>query len=116
MHLLISWLLNAAVLLLTAYLVPGFHVANYTAALLAAIALGVINTFIRPVLLILTAPLNILSLGLFTFVVNAVVIWLATLIVPGFTVDSFWYAIVGAVVLSFVSTVLSHLFKDLRKI
>lgn len=114
MYLLISWLLNAVALLLTAYLVPGFHVTSYTSALLAAITLGVINTFVRPVLLILTAPLNILSLGLFTFVVNAVVIWLATLIVPGFTVDSFWYAILGAVVLSFVSTILSHLLKDLR--
>lgn len=115
MSLLISWLINAAALVITAYLPTGFHVADYTTALFAAIIIGLLNVFIRPVLLILTAPLNLLTLGLFTFVVNAVVIWLATLIIPGLTIDSFWSAIIAAVVLSFISTILSHVLKDLGK-
>ena len=115
MSLLISWLINAAALIITAYLPTGFHVEGYTTALLAAIIIGLLNVFIRPILLILTAPFNLLTLGLFTFVVNAIVIWLATLIIPGLTVDSFWSAIIAAVVLSFVSTILSHVFKDLSK-
>lgn len=115
MSLLISWLVNAAALIITAYLPVGFHVADYTTALLAAIIIGLLNVFIKPILLILTAPLNILTLGLFTFVVNAVVIWLATLIIPGLTIDSFWSAIIAAIVLSFVSTILSSLLKDLKK-
>lgn len=115
MTLLISWLINSIALIITASLPTGFHVADYTTALLAAIIIGLLNVFIRPILLILTAPFNLLTLGLFTFVVNAIVIWLATLIIPGLTVDGFWSAIIAAVVLSFVSTILSHLLKDLGK-
>lgn len=116
MRLLIGWLLNAVALLITAYLVPGIHVDAFSAALLAAIVLGLVNTFIRPILLLLTAPINLLTLGLFTFVVNAVLLMLVSGIVPGMAIDSFSWALLAAVVLSFVSTVLSHLLKDLGKI
>lgn len=115
MQIVFALLLNSAALLITAYIVPGFAVANFQSALLAAVVLGIINTFIRPLLVALTLPLNILTLGLFTFVINAIVIWLATLVVAGFMVDGWVPAILGAAVLSIVSTALSHLAKDLAK-
>lgn len=111
MYLIISLLVNAIALIVTAYLVPGFHVGSFQAAILAAIVLGVINTFIKPVLVILTAPLTFLTLGLFAFVVNAIVLKLASAVVPGLTIDGWWAAILGAIVLSVVSTALSMLFK-----
>ncbi len=116
MRLLLGWLFNAVALLITAYLVPGIHVSGFSTALVAAIILGVVNTLIRPVLLLLTAPINLLTLGLFTFVVNAVLLMLVSGIVPGMAIDSFMWALLAAVVLSFVSTVLSHLLQDLGKI
>lgn len=116
MGILISWVLNAFALFITAYFIKGFHVEDYTAALLAAVVIGFINAFIRPILLFLTAPLNILSLGLFTFVVNAIVLWMASLVVPGLSIDSVWWALIAAVFLSFISTLLSHLLKDLKKL
>ncbi|EKD90565.1 MAG: hypothetical protein ACD_30C00112G0006 [uncultured bacterium] len=115
MNLLIALLLNAAALIITAYIVPGFRVDSFATAILAAIILGVINTFIKPILLLLTLPLNILTLGLFTFVINAVILWLAAAIVPGLTIEGVLPAILAAIVLSVVSTVLSMLAKDVAK-
>jgi len=112
MGLLISLLLNTLALIITAYIVPGFKVDSFTAALLAAIVLGLINTFVKPVLLLLTLPLTIITLGLFMFVVNAIVLRLTTLVVPGFMVDGWMPAILGAIVLSVTSTILSMLVKD----
>lgn len=113
MYLILTLLINASALILTAYLVPGFGVSNFATALLAAIVLGVVNTFIKPVLMILTAPLTILTLGLFSFVVNAVMLWIVALVVPGLTISGWMPAILGAIVLSVISTGLSMLFKDL---
>lgn len=112
MGLLISLLLNTLAMIITANIVPGFHVDTFTSALLAAIVLGIINTFIKPVLLLLTLPLTIITLGLFVFVVNAIAIRLTTLVVPGFAVDGWVAAILGAIVLSIASTILSLLVKD----
>lgn len=113
MYIIVSVLLNALALILTAYLVPGFHVLDFKVAILAAIVLGVVNTFIRPVLLILTAPLTFLTLGLFAFVVNAIMLWIVSKLVTGVTIDSSWSAIMAAIVLSLVSTAMSMLFRDL---
>ncbi len=113
LHLVLSLVINALALLATAYIVPGFHVSSFTTALLAAIVLGVVNTFIKPLLLFLTAPLTFLTLGLFAFVVNAIILWLVAAVVKGLTIDSFLTAILGAIVLSIVSTVLSTLVSDL---
>lgn len=115
MNILISWILNAIALIVTAYLVPGFEVIGTTSALLAAIVLGFINTFVKPILLFLTAPFNLITLGLFTFVVNAAVLWMVGLVVPGFRIDNIYSALFAAVVLAFISTLLSHLLKDLTK-
>lgn len=115
MALLIALLLNALALIITSKIVPGFDVPDFTTAIFAAIIIGIINTFIKPVLLLLTAPINLLTLGLFTFVINAVVLYLASLVVPGFGVTGAAPAILGAIVLSVVSTILSTLVKELGK-
>ncbi len=109
MRLLISLLLNTLALIITAYIVPGFEVANFQSALLAAIVLGVINTFIKPVLVFLTFPLTIVTLGLFIFVVNAIVLFMTSFFVSGLTINGWLPAILGAIVLSVVSTILSML-------
>ena len=116
MQIIVALILNAVALIATAYIVPGFHVANFTTAILAAIVLGVVNTFIKPVLSIITAPLNIITLGLFAFVVNAVVLFIVAAIVKGFTLDGWVPAILGAIVLSIVGTFLTTAFKDLGKL
>lgn len=115
MYILLSILLNALALIVTAYIVPGFNVVNFQSALLAAIVLGLINTFIKPVLLFLTFPLTIVTLGLFIFVVNAIVLWMASAVVPGLTIDGWLPAILAAIVLSVVSTGLTMLVKDVAK-
>lgn len=115
MGLLISWVFNALALIVATYLVPGFHVSSFKVALLAALVVGLINIFIKPVLLILTAPINLLTLGLFTFVVNAVVLWLASLVVPGMVIDNLTSGILAAVVISLVSTIFAHILSDISK-
>ncbi len=115
MRLLISLLLNTLALIITAYIVPGFQVADFQSALLAAIVLGVINTFIKPILVFLTFPLTIVTLGLFVFVVNAIVLFITSYFVAGLTINGWLPAILGAIVLSVVSTVLSMLAKGERK-
>ncbi len=114
MYLLIALILNTLALMATAYIVPGFSFASISTLIFAAIIIGVLNTFIRPILLFITLPINFITLGLFTFVVNAIILRLAALIVPGFSVDGWGTAILAAVVLAVVSTTLSLLVKDLR--
>jgi len=115
MQILIALVLNALALMATAYIVPGFHVADFTTALLAAIVLGVVNTFIKPVLSFVSAPITMVTLGLFAFVINAVVLFIVSAVVPGLKLDGWVPAILGAVVLSVVGTVLSTLLKDIAK-
>ncbi len=116
MQIILALVLNALALIVTAYIVPGIAVANFTTALLAAIVLGVVNTFIKPILSFITAPLTVVTLGLFTFVINAVVLFIVSAVVPGFSVSGWVPAILGAVVLSVVATVLNSVFKDLGKL
>lgn len=115
MYIIASILLNALALLITAYIVPGFEVISFQSALLAAIVLGLINTFIKPILIFLTLPLTIVTLGLFIFIVNAIVLFMASSVVQGFVIKGWWAAILGAIVLSIVSTILSSFFKDRPK-
>lgn len=114
MKLLIAWLINAATLIIASYIVPGFQIADFMTALLAAVVIGLMNVFIRPILILITLPINLLTLGLFTFVVNAGVLWLASLVVPGMHVENFLSVLLAAVVISIVSTILSTLAKDLK--
>ncbi len=110
--LLFRWLVNAGGLLLVSYLFDGIQVAGLGWAFIAALFLGVINALIRPVVLILTLPINVLSLGLFTFVVNALMLWLVGNLLAGFRVDGFWPALGGSLVLSLISFAINSLVND----
>jgi putative membrane protein len=100
MRFLINWFLYALAIGITAYILPGVHLSGVFAALVTAAILGLVNGVLRPVLFIFTLPLTILTLGLFTFVLNALMVLLAAAIVPGFTVDGFWWALLFSLVLS----------------
>lgn len=104
MQILLSLLLSTLAVLVTAYILPGVHVTNFFSALVAAIVLGIVNSLLFPLLLILTLPVNILTLGLFTFVIMGGLVLLVGTIVPGFTVDNFWWALLFAIVLLIVNS------------
>lgn len=104
-------LINTLSLLITAYIVPGFEVENFWAALVAAVVIGVINTFVRPIVSLITLPITILTLGLFSFVLNIVFIYLAAYLTPGFEIVGLVPAIIGSIVLSLISTFLGMLTK-----
>lgn len=103
MILLAKWLIVALSLLLTAYLLPGIQVASLYIALIVALFLGVVNVVLKPILVILTLPINILTLGLFTFVINGFLFWLLSTFIKGFEVDGLLVAILGAFVVSVLS-------------
>ena len=103
MSFLLQWLVSGLAIIITAYLLPGVKLTGFFAALVTALILGLINAFIRPVLILLTLPLNILTLGLFTLVINALLIMLAAAIVPGFAVQGFWWALHFGLVLAIVN-------------
>jgi putative membrane protein len=105
---LLHWMVSAVALMLTAYLVRGFKVASFPAALFTAVIIGFANILIRPLLLFLTFPLNILTLGLFTFVVDGIVLKLCAALLPGFRIESWSAAIFGAFVLALVGTGLHY--------
>ncbi|HAV11316.1 MAG TPA: hypothetical protein DCX32_02120 [Candidatus Moranbacteria bacterium] len=107
MEFLIAWLVSAVVILLLSYLLPGITVASFVSALLVALVWGLLNAFIKPVLLFLTLPINILTLGLFTFVINALLVMLVAAIVPGFKVENFWWALLFSILLSLVISLVS---------
>lgn len=99
MKLIARWLLTALALLGITYFVTGIRVDNFYAALIAALVLGLVNALIRPVILVLTLPFNIITLGLFTLIVNALMFWFASSIVKGFHVAGFWPAFWGAILM-----------------
>jgi len=109
MRLLVTWLINALALLALPYLFTSIHVASFTTALIAALVLGLINTLIRPILVLLTLPVTLLTLGLFIFVINGLLFWFVGSFIAGFRVDGFWPAVFGAIVYSVISWVLSSL-------
>lgn len=104
---LITLLLNSMALLVADYFVAGFQISGFLSAMLAALVLGLVNTFIRPVLLVLTLPVTFFTLGLFILVVNALAFVIASWFVPGFTVYSFWGALMGALITSIFSWILN---------
>jgi putative membrane protein len=109
MRILINWLITTAAILISAYLLPGVSVRSLGAAFVTALVLGLINAIIRPILLILTFPLTILTLGLFIFVLNALLVLLTSAIVPGFHIQSFGWAILFSLLFSVVSFVLHRI-------
>ena len=107
MRLLLIWILNALALLAVANFVPGIHVDGFTSALVAAFFLGLVNTLIRPLLLLLTLPVTLLTLGLFIFVINGLLFWFVGSVLRDFVVDSLWHGVLGAVLYSIFSWALS---------
>lgn len=107
--LLARWIVNAAMLLLVAYLYSGVQVETFTAALIAAVVLGLANAVVRPILILLTLPVTVLTLGLFLFVINALLFWGVAEIVPGFRVTGFAAALLGSILYSLATLVTSWL-------
>lgn len=109
MRLLLTWFINAAALLAVPYLIHSVSISDVGTALVSALLLGLVNTLIRPLLLLLTLPVTVLSLGLFIFVINGCLFWLVAQMVDGFHVASLWAAVGGALLYSVISWSLSTL-------
>lgn len=109
MSLIIGWAINAVSLMLLTWIMPAVNVASFGTALLVVLVLGLLNAVIRPVLLVLTLPVNVLTLGLFTFVINGFLFWLASRFLEGFEVRSFGWAVLGAIAYSLISWAVSAL-------
>ncbi|UCF95645.1 MAG: phage holin family protein [Desulfobacterales bacterium] len=113
---LIRLLTLTAGIIVTAYLLDGIQIRDFSSAFLAAAMLGILNSFLRPVALILTLPINVLSLGLFTFVINALMLKMASGVIPGFDVQGFWTAIFGSLLISVISWFLNSFINDRGKL
>jgi putative membrane protein len=109
---LIRWLTTTAAILVTAYLLDGIQVSSFLSAVFASAILGILNAFFRPIAIVLTLPINILSLGLFTFIINALMLKMASGIIPGFDVYGFWTAIFGSLLISIISWLLNSFISE----
>jgi putative membrane protein len=114
--LLVRWLLLTISIIVTSYLVDGIHVTSFFSAFFAAAVLGILNALFRPILIVITLPINILTLGLFTFVINALLLKMASGVVPGFYVHGFWSAVFGSLIISLVSWMLNSFVNERGKI
>jgi putative membrane protein len=115
MNIIFRLLINSLALLALTQLIEGLIVDNFYAALIASIVIGLLNTFVRPILLILTLPVNIISLGLFTFIVNGLMIWFASTFLQGFAVQNFWVAVLVAIILWIISLITNYFILDSKK-
>lgn len=107
MSLILSIIINTIAVLITSYLLSGIHIRSFWIAIIVAIVLGIVNAIIRPILFIITLPINILTLGLFSFIIMGLCVWLVSAIVPGFKVDGFWWAVAFAIILAIVNWLLN---------
>ena len=112
MKLLLTWIIGALAILLSAWIVPGVSIAGFGASLLAALILGAVNAMIRPIIIILTLPINILTLGLFTLVINVAMVSLVALIIPGFSIANFWTALIFTIILSIITWIMEGVIKE----
>jgi len=108
-NILFKWLILTSAIMITSYLIDGIQVADISSAFLAAAVLGVLNLFLRPIAIILTLPVNILSLGLFTFAINALMLIITSETISGFEVNGFWAAVIGSFVISIISWMINTL-------
>ena len=109
MRILLVWLVNTLALIAVAYLMPSISVSSFTTALIAALILGLVNAIIRPILILLTLPATIVTLGLFIFVINGLLFWFVGSFIQGFVVQGFWAGLIGSILFSIVSWLLSAL-------
>jgi putative membrane protein len=114
-RLLLAWLINAMALLAVAYLYPGVRVDGWVTALVAALVLGLVNAGVRPVLVVLTLPVTLLTLGLFIFVINALCFWLTAGLIKGFAVSGFWGALIGSLLYSTITLLVNWLLGTRKK-
>ena len=112
MNTIIRFLLNGLAIVLTAYLLPGVSVSDYLTAVIVAVVLAIANAVVKPILIILTIPITIFTLGLFLLVINALIILLADYFVDGFRVDGFWWALAFSLILSIFNSMFSDLSKE----
>ena len=112
----VRWLILTVAIMVCSYLLDGIQVSGFLSAFFAAAMLGVLNAFFRPILIILTLPINILTLGLFTFVINALMLKMASGVISGFDVRGFWPAVFGSLVISIVSWLLSSFISEQGKV
>ncbi len=109
MRLIVRLAINVFALLVVAYIVPGFRLSSLSAAIVAAVAIGVVNTFIRPIIQLIALPISILTFGIVAFLINVLLLWATSKFIPGFEIDSFMTAIVASILLSLVSWFLHRL-------
>ncbi len=115
MRLLLVWLINAAALFALPYIFDSIRVESFYTALIVALVLGLLNAIVRPILLLLTLPITVLTLGLFIFVLNGLLLWFVASFVKGFTIAGFWPAVFGAIVYSLISWAASALLLGEKK-
>ncbi|TCD48410.1 phage holin family protein [Chlorobium sp. N1] len=109
MHILLLWLVNAFAVYLTAQLLAGIHVRSFGAALAVALVLGLVNTLVRPIMILFSIPFILLSLGLFLLIINALLLQLSAALVDGFAIDGFWWAVGGSICISAIAWFLGSL-------
>jgi len=114
MSLIIRLLLSSVAVFIGALLLPGVHVDSFLDAIWVALVLGLLNVFVKPLLIILTIPVTILTLGLFLFVINAIIIWMASNMISSFTVDNFWWALLFSVLLSIINSLFNSEISNAR--
>ena len=109
MYLLLKWIVLTLVIIFTAWVIPGIEVDGFVTALIAAVVIALINISLKPALTLVTLPINVLTLGLFTLVINALLLMFVSYLVPGFEVDGFWAAFWGALLMSILSVGISFI-------
>ncbi len=112
MGLIVRWIVNTLALFVVVNVVPGFHYGTIVTLAIAAAVLGLLNTIVRPILFVLTLPLTVVTLGLFLVILNAIMLEMTAWVVPGFRIDTFGWAVVGAIVLGIISLVTSRIGKS----
>jgi len=112
--LFVKWIVLTSSILLVSYLLKGIAIDHFLSAFFAAAVLGILNGIVRPVLILLTLPINLLTFGIFTFIINAALLMLVSAIVPGFDIDGFWTAVAGSILISIVNALLNWLLRDKR--
>lgn len=109
MKIFLNLLLRTIAVLITTYIIPGVNVADFLTAIVLVVVLGVLNAVLKPIVVLLTLPVNVVTLGLFTFIINGLIVFLASLLVPGFFISSFWSGVLFSIVLSLVNWFLNTL-------
>lgn len=115
MQIILRWLLNTLALIIVAFLVPGISIASYYSALIAALFLGIINAVIRPIIIFLTLPINILTLGLFTLFINGFMFWIVASFVKGFDIANFWSAFFAALVYALITMLTNSVIREPKR-